>query len=71
MIFQMTGKTISEEDKCEKQGDSDWQIAMYYFRLIAGKSSKPKLTQAKVHDLLKQYSVGDISFGRLVELLNE
>lgn len=36
MIFQMTGKHLSDEDCCEAQGDSDFQIAMFYLRKANG-----------------------------------
>lgn len=32
MIFQITGKQLSDEVCCEAQGDSDFQIAMFYLR---------------------------------------
>ncbi len=34
MLFQITGEYVKKEDQCENQGDSNWQIAMYYFRKI-------------------------------------
>lgn len=32
MIFQITDENVPEEKQCEEQGDSNYQIAMYYLR---------------------------------------
>ena len=34
MLYQLTGSYLEEGEKCEDQGHSDWQIAMYYFRKL-------------------------------------
>lgn len=36
MLFQIRGNYIEEHEQCEEQGNSDWQIAMYYFRKLNG-----------------------------------
>lgn len=36
MIFQMTMERVPKEERCEKQGNAKWQIAMYYLRLVNG-----------------------------------
>lgn len=34
MIFQMTGRVISKNGQCPTQGDSEYQIAMYYLNKV-------------------------------------